>query len=157
MVRVSLLDTLAQGYHSPHRFGRSGNSSSPSGKFLRVAFLWLLTFAVLGLRYRLRAYRFGGRGRSLRALWRSALKLRFVISARLTSPHCFVLYPTARLNLSLYSNQCLPQHKSSRLVRLQPIVSAPRLTIRSSRTRFVASNACLRYASTHSPPLRVSA
>ena len=112
MVRVSLLDTLAQGYHSPHRFGRSGNSSSPSGKFLRVAFLWLLTFAVLGLRYRLRAYRFGGRGRSLRALWRSALKLRFVISARLTSPQCFVLYPTARLNLSLYSKPCLPLHRT---------------------------------------------
>ena len=31
------------------------------------------------------------------------------------------------------------------------------LTIRLSRTRFVTSNACLRYASRHSPPLRVSA
>ena len=31
------------------------------------------------------------------------------------------------------------------------------LTIRSSRTRFVASPACLRYACTHSLPLRVSA
>ena len=37
------------------------------------------------------------------------------------------------------------------------LVSTPCLTIRSSRTYFVASNACLRYASRHSPPLRRSA